>query len=61
MSRFLIVLGIVFIVAGVLYPLMRKLGLGRRPGDIAIERENIRVYIPLGTSIPIGVVPTLIF
>ncbi len=34
MSRFLIVLGVVFIVAGVLHPLMRKLGLGRLPGDI---------------------------
>ncbi len=61
MCRFLIVLGIVFIVAGVLYPLVRKLGLGRLPGDIAVERENFRVFIPLGTSIPIGVVPRLIF
>ncbi len=61
MSRFPIVLGIVFIVAGVLYPLVRKLGLGRLPGDIVIERENFRVYIPLGTPIPIGVVPRLIF
>ncbi len=34
---------------------MRKLRLGRLPGDIVIERENFRVYIPLGTSIPIGV------
>ncbi len=61
MSRFPIVLGIVFIVAGVLYPLVRKLGLGRLPGDIAVERENFRGYIPLGTPFPIGVVPTLIF
>ncbi len=52
MSRFLIVLGIVFIVAGVLYPLVRKLGLGRLPGDIVIARENFRVYIPLGTPDP---------
>jgi hypothetical protein len=61
MSRFLIVLGIVFIVAGVLYPLVQKLGLGRLPGDIVIERETYRVYIPLGTSILISVVLTLIF
>lgn len=61
MSRFLIVLGIVFIVAGVLYPLVQKLGLGRLPGDIVIERENVRVFIPLGTSILISVVLTLIF
>jgi hypothetical protein len=61
MSRFLIVLGIVFIVAGVLYPLVQKLGLGRLPGDIVIERESYRVYIPLGTSILISLVLTLIF
>jgi hypothetical protein len=61
MSRFLIVLGIVFIVAGVLYPLAQKLGLGRLPGDIVIERESYRVYIPLGTSILISLVLTLIF
>ena len=61
MSRFLIVLGIVFIVAGVLYPLVRKLGLGLPPGNIAVERESYRVFIPRGTSILIGVVPALIF
>ena len=61
MSRFLIVLGVVLIVAGVLYPLVQKLGLGRLPGDIVIERETYRVYIPLGTSILISVVLTLIF
>ena len=43
MSRFPIVLGIVFIVAGVLYPLVQKLSLGRLPGDIGIERETYRV------------------
>ncbi|MCH7931963.1 MAG: DUF2905 domain-containing protein [Proteobacteria bacterium] len=58
MSRFLIVLGVVFIVAGDLHPLVQKLGLGRLRGDIAVERESYRVYIPLGTSIRIGVVPT---
>ncbi len=61
MSRFPIVLGIVFIVAGVLYPLVQKLSLGRLPGDIGIERETYRVYIPLGTSILISVVLTPIF
>ncbi len=61
MSRFLITLGIIFIVAGVLYPLVQKLGLGRLPGDIVIEREDFKLYIPLGTSILISLVLTLIF
>ncbi len=53
-------LGNVFIFAGVLYPLVRKLGPGRLPGSIAVECESYRVDIPLGASIPIGAVLPLI-
>jgi len=61
MSRFLIILGITLLAAGLLWPLVQKLGLGRLPGDIVIERENFRLYIPLGTSILVSVVLSLIF
>jgi hypothetical protein len=40
MARFLIVLGLVILVVGLLWPYLSKLGLGRLPGDIVIEREN---------------------
>jgi hypothetical protein len=60
MSRFLITLGIILMVAGLLWPLLQKLGLGRLPGDIMVERENFRFYFPLGTSLLISVVVTLI-
>jgi hypothetical protein len=59
-SRFLITLGIVLIVAGLLWPVLQKLGLGRLPGDIVIERENFRLYLPLGTSVLISVIISLI-
>ena len=39
-------LGIVLVVLGMLWPLVTRLGLGRLPGDIVIERENFRLYIP---------------
>ena len=39
---------------------MQKFGLGRLPGDIVIERENFRLYIPIGTSILISVVLSLL-
>jgi hypothetical protein len=61
MSRFLITLGIVLVVAGLLWPLVTKLGLGRLPGDIIIERENARIYIPIVTSILVSVVLSLVF
>lgn len=60
MARFLITFGIVLVVAGLLWPVIGKLGLGRLPGDIVIERENFRLYIPLGTSIAVSIVLTAI-
>ena len=35
--------------------------LGRLPGDIYIERENWRFYFPLGTSILLSIVLSLLF
>jgi hypothetical protein len=60
MGRWLIIFGVVLIVAGVMWTLLEKLGLGRLPGDIVIERENFRLYIPLVTSLIISVVLSLI-
>lgn len=56
MSRFLIILGVTLVAAGLLWPLLQKFGLGRLPGDIVIERENFRLYLPLGTSLVISLV-----
>jgi len=51
MARFLIVLGLAILVVGLLWPYLSKLGLGRLPGDIVIERENGTVYVPLATCL----------
>ncbi len=56
MSKFLILLGILLILAGILWSFLGKLGLGRLPGDIVIERDNVHVYIPIATSILISIV-----
>ena len=47
--RTLIAVGVLLVVVGLAWPLVTKLGLGRLPGDIAIERENFRFYFPLTT------------
>jgi hypothetical protein len=60
MARWLIILGVVLIVAWLLWPWLTRLGLGRLPGDIVTERDNFRLYIPLATSIVISVVLSLI-
>ena len=60
MSRFLIVAGSVLIVLGVAWPFLARLGLGRLPGDLRIEREDFGFYFPITTSIVVSLVLTLI-
>ena len=60
MSRTLIIFGLVLLVAGVAWPLIGRLGLGRLPGDIAIERPGFTFYFPLMTSLLISVVLSVI-
>ena len=60
MGRFLIILGIVLVATGLLWPLLQKAGLGRLPGDIVVERENVRFYLPLTTSVLISLLLSLV-
>lgn len=59
-GRLLIVLGIVLVVIGVLWPLIARMGLGRLPGDIVIERENFRFYFPITSMILLSLLLSLI-
>jgi len=60
MARVLITIGVVLVVLGLLWPWIVKLGLGRLPGDIVIERGNSRFYFPITTSILISIVLSII-
>jgi hypothetical protein len=51
MARFLIILGVLIVVIGLLWPYLSKLGLGHLPGDIVIERDGITIYIPIVTCL----------
>lgn len=55
MARFLIFTGIILVVAGLLWPFIAKLGLGRLPGDIAIQRGDTTYYFPIMTSIILSI------
>jgi hypothetical protein len=61
MARFLIVLGLLILVAGLLWPYLSRIGLGRLPGDIVIERGNVTFYFPLMTCLLVSVVFSLAF
>jgi ribose/xylose/arabinose/galactoside ABC-type transport system permease subunit len=60
MPRFLITLGVVLVVAGLAWPLLAKLGLGRLPGDIRIEREGFSFFFPITTGLLVSAVISLI-
>ena len=60
MPKLLIILGIVLIAFGLAWLVGERLGYGWLPGDIVIEREGVRIYIPLMTSLIISVVLSLI-
>ncbi len=60
MSRLLIVLGVVLVLIGLLWPWLSKLGLGRLPGDILIRRDGFTFYFPLTTSIIVSILLTVI-
>jgi hypothetical protein len=59
-DRLLIIFGLVLVALGLLWPLITKVGLGRLPGDIVIERDSFRLYVPLATSLLISAVITLV-
>lgn len=60
MQRLLIVVGIVIVAAGLFWPWIAKLGLGRLPGDIRIETQHGVFYFPLATSILVSVILSLV-
>ncbi|MAQ73496.1 MAG: hypothetical protein CMD49_04240 [Gammaproteobacteria bacterium] len=60
MAKFFLILGIIFILIGLLYPYLSNLGLGRLPGDIIIERKNFNFYFPITTSIIISIVLSIL-
>jgi len=56
----LIEIGLALVVVGLLWPWLGRLGLGRLPGDIVIERGNFRFYFPIVTCLVVSGVVSLI-
>jgi len=59
LAKIFIVIGLVFILIGIL--LYFKFPLFKLPGDIVIQKENFSFYFPITTSILISIVLTLLF
>jgi hypothetical protein len=63
LGRLLVGLGLVLLVAGGLLLLLGRTGfpLGRLPGDISYRGKNVNFYFPLGTSILLSVLLSVVF
>ncbi len=62
MGKFLILVGAILVVIGILLVYSGKIPyLGKLPGDIAVEKKNFKFYFPITTSIIISIILTLIF
>jgi hypothetical protein len=60
LQRFLIGLGLIILVVGILWPLLSRIGLGRLPGDILYQRGNATFYFPIATSVLVSIVLSLL-
>ncbi len=60
-GRWLIGIGILLVVIGLVIMVAGRLPwLGRLPGDILIERDNLTIFIPLGTMLVVSLILTII-
>ena len=59
-QKTLIIIGILFVLVGLLFPFLRDIGLGRLPGDIVIKKENSSFYFPIVSCIVVSVIVSLL-
>ena len=60
MARWLVIFGILCIVLGLAWPCIEKLGLGRLPGDVHIERDGFHFHFPIVTCLIVSAVVSLL-
>jgi hypothetical protein len=61
MQKTLILLGALMLLIGLVWPWISASGLGRLPGDIAIQRPGFSFFFPLTTSLLLSAVLSLVF
>jgi len=60
LGKTLLLFAVVLAVVGGLALLLSRLGMSRLPGDIVVHRKNVTVYVPLGLSIVLSVILTVL-
>jgi len=61
MARGLIIIGLILVIIGLLWPWLQKTNIGRLPGDFIIEKENMKFYFPIVSSVIISIILSVLF
>jgi hypothetical protein len=60
-QRILIIVGLLIVLAGVLWPWISRLPIGRLPGDIIVDRPGLKLFAPFTSMVILSIVLSLIF
>jgi hypothetical protein len=60
MQKILITIGVIVILVGLLWPWLVKVPLGRLPGDIIINKAQLKIFIPITTMIVVSIIISVI-
>ena len=60
LGKMILICGVLIAASGLIIFIFGRLGLGRLPGDIFIQRENVTFYFPLATMLLVSIVLTII-
>lgn len=59
-QKFFILIGVIFLLIGLLFPVISKIPLFRLPGDIVVDRPNFKFYFPITSMILLSILLSLI-
>ncbi|MGB9665422.1 MAG: DUF2905 domain-containing protein [Ignavibacteria bacterium] len=60
LQKIFILIGILFLVIGLLFPYLSKLPLFRLPGDIVVDKPNFKFYFPITSMILLSILLSVI-
>jgi hypothetical protein len=60
MSRTLIALGALLVLAGLLWPWIKKVPWFHLPGDLVIDRPGVKILVPIATMVIVGIVLSVV-
>ena len=61
MQKILIYIGLIILVIGLLWPLLKELPIGRMPGDIVLQKDKFTFYFPIITCLVVSLIISIIF